>query len=334
MIVADSKAQKHPSIPAPRIERSVSMNWMGDWGRANLHRSLGWLCYEFNKLAGPYSKIGIFNGRGGLDNLQAVGRGEMDLALVVPQNFIAMSTNGRGMMQGEAFPHLRALGHVPQHDRLIFAVRKETGITSYDDIRRMKPKLRITTGTDDGIGYIGFAAQSMMTAAGLPRSDIESWGGSYVEREEPRQCTKLMLTGDADAIIQEAVMTRYWTELADRVDLTFIPIEAAVRDQLRRELDWHPASLPKDYLRGIDRDMEFMDFSHFTLVTTTDMPDDVAYALAWASIEQFEMLQQMYSHIPPERSPVSYPIDPKLAAKTPILLHPGAERYFRAAGHL
>ena len=63
--------------------------------------------------------------------------------------------------------------------------------------------------------------------------------------------------------------------------------------------------------------MEFMDFSHFVLTTTTDMPDDVAYALAWASIERFGSLEIMYQHIPPERSPVSYPIDPVLAAQTP-----------------
>jgi hypothetical protein len=26
-------------IPAPRIARSVTLNFMGDWGRANLHRA-------------------------------------------------------------------------------------------------------------------------------------------------------------------------------------------------------------------------------------------------------------------------------------------------------
>ena len=44
------------------------MNWMGDWGRANLHRALGCLAFEFNKLAGSHSKIGIWTGRGALDN--------------------------------------------------------------------------------------------------------------------------------------------------------------------------------------------------------------------------------------------------------------------------
>ena len=139
----------HP--PAPKLDRSITMNWMGDWGRANLHRALGCLAFEFNKLAGPYSKVGIWTGRGALDNVQAVGRGEIDLALVVPQNFVALALDGRGLSKGEAFPNLRAIGHVPQHDRMIMAVRSDLGITSYDDIRKKKPKLRITTGPDDGV---------------------------------------------------------------------------------------------------------------------------------------------------------------------------------------
>lgn len=321
-------------VPAPKIDRSVTMNWMGDWGRANLHRALGCLCYEFAKLAGPYTKIGIWNGRGALDNIQAVGRGEMDLALVVPQNFIAAAMEGKGLAKGEAFPHLRAIGHVPQHDRMIMAVRRDLGISSYDDIRKKKPKLRITTGVDDGVTYMGYAAQMMMAASGIPRATFESWGGTYVEFEEPRSCTDLMAAGGADGIIQEAVMTEYWSDLANAVDLTFIPIEPEVRDKLKSELDWESATLPKDYLRGMDREMEFMDFSHFVLTTTTDMPDDIAYALAWASVEGFGTLQRQYQHIPPERSPVSYPLDPVLAAKTPVPLHPGAERYYREAGYL
>jgi TRAP-type uncharacterized transport system substrate-binding protein len=77
-----------------------------------------------------------------------------------------------------------------------------------------------------------------------------------------------------------------------------------------------------------------MDFSHFLLLTTTDLPDDIAYALAWSLIEQFGTLQGMYSHLAPDRSPISYPIDPKGACRTLVPLHPGAERYYRDAGHL
>jgi uncharacterized protein len=321
-------------VPPPKIQRSLTMNWMGDFGRANLHRSLGWLCFEFNKLAGPYMKIAIWNGLGQMDNINAVGRGQIDVAFAVPENLVALALDGRGPFKNEFYPHLRSLGHVPQHDRLVFAVRSDLGITSYEDLRRMKPKLRITAGIEDGTTFIGYGTQLMMEAAGISRKTIESWGGRYIEHLEPRVCTKEVLDGNADAIIQEAVMTYYWKQLAEKVDLTFLPIEPAVRDTLRKEFGWEPASLPAGYLRGIDREMEFMDWSHFSLITTTDLPDDVAYALAWCSIERFETLQQQYEHIPPNESPVSYPIDPRLACKSPIPLHPGAERFYRDARYL
>jgi len=41
-----------------------------------------------------------------------------------------------------------------------------------------------------------------------------------------------------------------------------------------------------------------------------------------------------YRHIPPERIPVSPPIDPKAVCRTPIPLHPDVARYYRDAGHL
>jgi hypothetical protein len=129
-------------------------------------------------------------------------------------------------------------------------------------------------------------------------------------------------------------MTSYWKELADKRDVVFLPLEAKARDTLMAEYGLPSATLRKDYLRGMDREMEFMDFSHFALITTTDLPDDVAYALAWALVERYETLEMQYRHIPPERSPVSYPIDPKAVCVTPIALHPGAERYYRDAGHL
>jgi TRAP-type uncharacterized transport system substrate-binding protein len=129
-------------------------------------------------------------------------------------------------------------------------------------------------------------------------------------------------------------MTSYWQELANKRDLVFLPLEAQARDRLKAEYALPSATLRQGYLRGMDREMEFLDFSHFALITTTDLPEDVAYALAWALIERYETLEMQYRHIPPERSPASYPIDPKAVCRTPIPLHPGAERYYRDAGHL
>jgi uncharacterized protein len=322
------------SIPVPRIDRSLKLEFRGDWGRANMHRILGWLCGELVHLSGSQTRIAIWNGWGGLDNIQAVGRGEVDLSLVTPSAFTAMAYQGRGPCVSEPFPNLRAIGHVPQNDRMVFAVRGEFDIRSFADLRAKQPKLRITAGRDDGASFMGMAAQHLLKAGGAPRAAIESWGGRFIEHETPFECVDDMLSGQADAIIQEAVLTRQWAAMADRLDLTYVPIDPAARDALLRDFGWPSATLPKNYLRGMTSETEFLDFSHFLLITTDRLPEDVAYALAWALVERWKNLEDQYRHIPPEHSPISYPLDAQAACRTPIPLHAGAERYFSDAGHL
>jgi TRAP transporter TAXI family solute receptor len=323
------------ALPAPPyIARSIRLQFRGDWGRANLHRALGWLCAEMVDLCGPRTQIAIWNGNGALDNIRAVGRGDVDVALTTPAAFAAMAVKGKGPCTAESFPHLRALGYVPQDDRLVFAIRSELGIKTFDDLRRKKPPLRISAGFDNGINFMGLAAQQLMEKSGIPRSEFEQWGGSYVEFGAPFPCIDAVMAGKADAIIQEGVMTRQWQQLAEKVELSFLPLERATAELLNRELGWPSATLPKGYLRGINDELPCLDFSHFLLITTTDLPDEIAYALAWSLAEKRKNLEDQYRHIPPERSPVTYPIDPKAICRTPIALHPGAERYFRTAGHL
>ena len=78
--------------------------------------------------------------------------------------------------------------------------------------------------------------------------------------------------------------------------------------------------------------MTFLDFSHFLLVTTRDLPEDAGYALAWSLVEGWQGLERQNRHIPPERSPVSYPLKPHEIWQTNIPLHAGTQRYLKEAG--
>ncbi|WP_170850299.1 MULTISPECIES: TAXI family TRAP transporter solute-binding subunit [unclassified Beijerinckia] len=321
-------------IPPPSLDNPPTLHFMGDWGRANLHRVMGWLGYELGRLAGPQFRFAIWNSTGGMDAARAVGRGEIDVAIMTPACCARMPFEGTGFSADEAFPHLRALGLVPQNDRLILAIRREHDIRSFADLRAKQPPLKIIAARDDGTNPIGMMTQTFMHTAGIPRTTLESWGGRYLERDEPIDCFRDMIAGRADAIIMEAVMSEFWHNMARQVDLFYLPIEAATKEQLQRTYGWTSATLPANYQPGLDVESEFLDFSDFILLTTTDLPDDVAYAMAWSLVERYEGLSRQYAHIPSERSPVNYPIDPKAACRTPIPLHPGAERYFREAGHL
>ena len=107
-------------------------------------------------------------------------------------------------------PSLRALGVLPQNDRMVLAVCGSTGIRSFEDIRRLRLPLRIATSVDDGVNFIGYAAQRFMEAHGIDRATLESWGGFYRESVRPEQSLYWMAGGGVDAVLQEAIMTPWW----------------------------------------------------------------------------------------------------------------------------
>jgi uncharacterized protein len=315
----------------PRISRAIRLQFQGDWGQANLHRICGWLSQEMLDRTGAGSRIGIWTGRGGYDAILAVGRGEVDVALATPTAFVPRAIEGKGIATDEAFADLCALGTMPQTDRLVLAIDGKFGIRSFDELRRKAPALRIATSPNNGVNVIGYAAQRVMALAGMPRATIEAWGGRYIERERPDTCLNLVRDGEADAVIHEAIMTQWWQDLANGTDLSFLPLEENVLAAMERDYQWPRATLPDGYLRGMAGPFTTLDFSDFLMIAREDLPDDVAYLIAWCLCERRQVVDNAYRHILPERSPVTYPLVPAKIAQTAIPLHPGAERYYREA---
>lgn len=320
------------TVAGPRLSRSVTLRFLGDWGMANMHAICGWLSQMMGDRTGPHSRFAIWNGRGGADAMRAVGRGDVDVALTTPASFARMALDGRGLYRGESFPHLRALACIPQWDHLVLAVDAALGLSSFDDIRKGKPSLAIATSPDDGVNLIGYAVQRVMEAAGIPDSILQAWGGRYVLAERPNDCIAMVSQGYANAIFHEAIMTTWWQDLANSRELTFIPIEPAVLHELDSKYDWPRNELPSGYFRGLHAPLATLDFSDFLVVVRNDMPDDIAYLLTWCVCETRGVFEQRYIHIPRERSPISYPLDPQRMRQTPLRLHAGAERYYDEAG--
>jgi len=314
-----------------RLSRSVTLQFMGDWGQANLHRVCGWLAQEMGDRSGPHSRFAIWNGRGGVDAIKAVGRGKVDVALATPAAFARMALDGRGPYNGEPLPFLRALGTVPQLDRLVLAMNASENIQSFEDLRQRRPALRVATSPDDGVNHVGLAAHAILDHAGI---SVEGWGGRFLEAERPNTCIELIMRGEANAVFHEAIMTPWWRELTEARDVTLVPIESTVLDKLDREFGWPRATLPVGYFRNLERPLETLDFSDFVLIVRADMPDDIAELLAFCIAETSEALERQYRHVPPERSPVTYPLTPAGMAKAAIPLHPAAARYYASKGYI
>ena len=326
--ITESTAPAKTRPEEPTIERSFTLQLKADWGTQNLHRVCGWICQELLGRAGPSTRIGIWNGVGSRDAVSAVAHGEVDIALSVPKPMMFSAYNGRGLYSGEAYPQLRALGVIPQRDRLVVAVRRDLGISSFAELRKQKPALALTAGADDGVSHVGWPAQEILRRSGV---DLLGWGGKLLEADFPYLAFDHLLSGRANAVIHEALMLPPWQQLAPQLE--FLNIEQEVLDGFGEDFDWPSDVVREGYLPETP-ELHVLDFSDFVVFTRADLPQDIAYAVAWILGETSETVLQQFGYrtLYPssEYSPINYPFDPIAVGSTPIPLHPGAARYFDA----
>lgn len=317
-----------------KLDRSIRLNLQGDWGQANFHRVCGWISQEVVDHSGPFSRVAIWNGRGMADAPLAIQEAAVDLAISTPDRFALMALRGIGPFEGRPVADLRALAVLPQYDRLVFAVRADLGIRTFAELRQRAPGLRIAASIDDGVNYIGFAAQRVMEASDVSRSRLHEWGGRYLEFERPDACLASVQKGEADAVIQEAIMSVWWSDLMREQDMVMVPFEPQALESVSKTYDWTAGALPRGYFAGHDESVSALDYSDFSVLVSQHMADDVAYFLTRCIVEQRAALERQYHHIPADRSPVGYPLDPKAMARPAVPLHAAAERYYREAGWL
>ncbi|MES3636625.1 TAXI family TRAP transporter solute-binding subunit [Mycobacterium intracellulare] len=326
--MTDSTATAQTRPEEPRIERPFTLHLKADWGTQNLHRVCGWICQELLDRAGPLTRVAIWNGDGSVGSVRAVANGEVDIALSVPQPIMFSAFNGRGLYAGEAYPQLRALGVVPQRDRMVVALRRDLGISSFPELRKHKPTLALTTGANDGLSHVGWTAHEILRRSGV---DVVSWGGEFLEADFPFLAFDYLVSGRANAIIHEALMLPAWQKLAP--ELAFLPFEEETLDGFAADFNWPSAVVREGYLPETPQ-LEVLDFSDFVVFTRDDLPDDIAYAVAWILGETSETVLTHFGYraLYPtsEYSPINYPFDPVAVGTTPIPLHPGAARYFDA----
>jgi TRAP-type uncharacterized transport system substrate-binding protein len=272
----------------PTLERSVSINCVGDWSFGNFHRILSWLSTDFCERAGPHSRFAIWSIRGGgIEAIPAVARGEVDMAIATPTGLVGGARTGKGIWEKygyEKMTNLRALAVVPQTDRMILAVDPKYGCKTFEDIRERKPALRLARSADDGTNLVGYLAARFLEAHGIGEDVLKSWGGEVVLGTRPDHDLIPALKGEVDAVVQEAIMVPYWEELIESETLIPIPAEA---DALKRlePFGFSPSSIKAGFWKNLDHDLPALEFADFVVIVSDDMPDDVAHLLTWCLCE-------------------------------------------------
>lgn len=318
----------HKSI-GPRVDFKI----MADWGNANFHAIAGWIAAHLRWQTEPGSTFWIKTGTGYGDNIEALMCGEVDVTITTPYDVAPEWARAGTHFFADHPPAdaIRSLGWLPQNDRLVFAIRADTGITSFQDLRDRKFPLKLASGFRTKDNLMMWAIDRVLEEHGI---EVEAWGGQWVEHDFPRICVPFVTNGQANAIINEAIVVPQWRELVEKVPMNFLPFEAEALDALANKYGLRPAVLPKGYLRAPE-DVPCIDWSNWGILVRADMDEELAYRLTSIMVEQRAELEGRYRHLPSELAAMTYPIDPHAMWKgTGAPLHPGAERYYREHGYM
>lgn len=268
-------------------------------------------------------------GVGSMESPRMVGEGRFDIGVTTPGWFGTLAYEGRHPFTSPQ--PIRGLALLPHDDRMVFVVRKDTGITSIRQIVEERRPLRYSIPLSDTHPAI-FGADEVLAAYGSSRAEIDSWGGRRL-RDRPRFQIRedaKPVADDWEAVFDEAIMTPRWKNLTKQYDVRFLPVEEAVLQQLETR-GLKRAVIEKERFPQLTEDVPTIDFSGWLIHCRASLPDEVAYLVAKVIDENRDAFAQ---RIPPH-SGLTSSIDPaKFAGRMPIPLHPGAERYYREHGYV
>ncbi len=226
---------------------------------------------------------------------------------------------------------LRAIGVFPTWDRLIFAVRKDSGIQSLEDIKKQKYPLRISTRRKGKLQTTLYVIEEVLKAYDIRLSDIERWGGKIMPAASPSSPERniAIRSGTADAVFDEGVKS--WGATALDAGMRFLPVDEGVLRQIKK-IGFPSAILTRKHYPKMDRDIRTVDFSGWTFFCHADLPSEIAYNMAKA-------VDLCYKQIPVDhfdKRPMTIREFCRggEAGQLNIPLHPGAKKYFRERGYL
>jgi TRAP-type uncharacterized transport system substrate-binding protein len=255
------------------------------------------------------------------DTILRVVRGEADIACTLGVS-AAQAAKGLGIYKDGSGKDVRglALALRPGH-HFYNMVRADTGIRSFADIAKKKPKLNIQVGEADFIA--GEIVEVYLRHYGVELyRDIEAWGGS-LQTSFPAS-VPLLVKGESNAIMRENTARGPAGFAAQMGDWVMLPLDRDIAERIEREYCAPMVTLPPGKLRGQTEPCLTVTDPGYPIVINKDIPDDVAYRLAkalnessaahWASEDIFYSTRH--------------------ASNTYCPLHPGAARYYRELGVL
>ncbi|MFD1511541.1 TAXI family TRAP transporter solute-binding subunit [Lacimonas salitolerans] len=247
-----------------------------------------------------------------VENMGLIATGDADLAIALADT-VAQAYEGTGRFEGQQLPMVRGLASLYANMVHIVAL-ESSGITSLSDLR----------GKRVSIGAPGSGTE-VNTAAIL-----EANGITYDEIDEQR----LNFNETADALSNGDIDVGFWSvgaptssilNLSTTQDIVIIALsEEELAAAMEADSTFAMTTLPGGSYTGVDEDVTVLGIPN-VLTVSSEMSDDVAYAITKAMFENISDLQAV--HPAANETTVEFTM-----SATPVPLHPGAIRYYEEAG--
>lgn len=246
-----------------------------------------------------------------VENMGLVATGDADLAIALADT-VQQGYTGTGRFEGNALPMVRGLASLYANMIQIVAL-EGSGITTLEDLRGK----RVSVGAPGSGTEVNAAA--ILNANGMTYDDIEE------QRLNFNETADALANGDIDAGFwsvgapTSSILNLATTKSIVMVELSDAEIAAA------RAADpiFAQTTLDAGIYDGVGA-TTVLGVPN-VLVVSSEMSDDLAYAITSAMFENIEDLRAV--HPAANQTTVEFTL-----AATPIPLHPGAIRYFEEIG--
>jgi TRAP transporter TAXI family solute receptor len=247
-----------------------------------------------------------------VENMGLIATGDADLAIALADTVLQAQT-GTGRFEGQQLEMIRGLASMYANMVQIVAL-EGSGITSLSDL----------VGKRVSIGAPGSGTE--VNAAAI----LEANGITYDDIEEQR----LNFNETADALANGDIDAGFWSvgaptssilNLSTTNDVVIIELTA---EEMAAAIEADPVmamtTLAGGTYTGVDEDVAVLGVPN-VLVVSSEMSDDLAYALTRAMYDNIADLQAV--HPAANETTVEFTM-----SATPVPLHPGALRYYEEIG--
>lgn len=271
----------------------------------------GGLAEVINAHVDGYAAVAEVTGAS-VENMGLIATGDSDFALALA-DVVYQGYTGTGRFEGSRLPMTRALASM--YANMIQIVTLEgSGIDSLADLAGK----RVSVGAPGSGTEVN--AQTILNANGLSYDDIRE------QRLNFNETADALRNGDIDAgFWSVGAPTSSILNLATTNSIRLIPLSDAEREAAKAQSAvMASVNLAGGTYEGVADDVPTLGIPN-VLVVSSEMSDDLAYAVTKAMFENIEELRAV--HPAANQTTVEFTI-----SATPVPLHPGAIRYYEEIG--